>query len=490
MPRPTILVIGSGFAGLECTHKLEKLLSIDDAEIRMVTPTNHQLYLPLLPHVAAGVLTPSAIAVSLRRMLKRTIVIPGGAIGVDTDSKSVIVRKISGEMVVEKYDYLVLAAGSVTRQFDIPGVDKYAVGVKTLAEAAWIRDHVIAQLDLAAASDDPKECEARLQFVVVGGGYAGVETAAYLQRLTTAAVRKYPRLNPNQIRWHLVDIAPKLMPEIGEKLGAKAVRMMEKRGVDISLGVSVASATEDTVTLTDGRVLPCRTLIWTAGVAPSPLIATMGCETNRGRLVVNADMTVPGLPGVFALGDAAAVPDLVKGGDAICPPTAQHAMRQGRAAAANVTSAVRGFPMSDYKHKDLGLVVDLGGVKAVSKPMGIPLSGLPAQVVARGYHVMALRTFSARFRTSAGWFLNSMAGDDFVRTGFQAERAATLKDFEYTDEYLTREEITANLKALESGAPAPAALPSGADPTVTAAQNAAAGLDSTAARVRRGFGTK
>jgi len=192
-------------------------------------------------------------------------------------------------------------------------------------------------------------------------------------------------------------------------------------------------------------------------VAPSPLIATMGAPTNRGRLVVNADLTVPDLPGVFALGDAAAVPDLAKGGDAICPPTAQHAMRQGWAAAENVMSAVRGFPLKDYHHKDLGLVVDLGGVKAVSKPLGIPLSGLPAQIVARGYHIMALRTFAARFRTGAGWLLNSLVGDDFVRTGFQAERAASLRDFEYTDVYLTREEILQRTRGAAAAAAAVAA---------------------------------
>ena len=459
MPRPTILVIGSGFAGMECTRKLEKALSIDDAEIRLIAPANHQLYLPLLPHVAAGVLTPQAIAVSLRRMFKRTIVIPGGATGIDTAARAVTVTKISGEETIETYDYLVLAAGSVTRQFDIPGLDQHAVGMKTLAEAAWIRDHVIAQLDLAAASEDPAEIEARLQFVVVGGGYAGVETAAYLQRLTTAAVKRYPRLDPHAIQWHLVDIAPKLMPEIGDKLGAKAVRMLEKRGVHISLGVSVAEATEDTVTLTDGRKLPCHTLIWTAGVAASPLIGTTGLPTNRGRLVVNPDLTVPGLPGVFAFGDAAAVPDLTKGGDAICPPTAQHAMRQGWTAAKNLTAAVRGFPLQEYNHKDLGLVVDLGGVKAVAKPLGIPLSGFPAQVVARGYHTMALRTFSCRFRTLAGWMLNSLVGDDFVRTGFQAERAATLRDFEYTDRYLTREEIAERVAEAGLG-PTPPPVPS------------------------------
>jgi NADH dehydrogenase len=440
---PRILIVGGGFAGMECAHKLEKELKPGEAVLKLVSPTDHQLYLPLLPHVAAGVLTPQSVAVPLRRMVRRASIIPGGAVGVDTKSKAVVIRKINGEMIVERYDHLVLTPGSVTRQFDIPGVDEYAVGVKTLSEAAWIRDHVIAQLSLAAASNDPAERAARLQFVVVGGGYAGTETAAYLQRLTKGACKRFQGLDPRQIRWHLVDVAPKLMPELGEPLGSKAMEILQRRGLEVSLGVSVAKVTEDTVTLTDGRELPCHTLIWTAGVAPSPLIATLGAETNRGRLVVTPELTVPGAEGIFALGDAAAVPDLVKGGDAICPPTAQHAMRQGWAAARNVLAAVRGTPMTPYHHKDLGLVVDLGGIQAVSKPLGVQLTGLPAQIVARGYHLAALRTGPARFRTAANWALNAVAGDDFVRTGFQRHRPATLRDFEMTDAYLSPEQIHA-----------------------------------------------
>jgi NADH dehydrogenase len=437
MAVPRIVIIGGGFAGMETARRLERILKPAEAALRLVAPYSHQLYLPLLPHVASGILTPQSVAVPLRRLLRRTMLLPGQAVGVDPAAKAVIVHKINGETTVEHYDYLVLTPGSVTRQFDIPGVDQHAVGMKTLAEAAWVRDHVISQLDLAAASSDPAERETRLQFVVVGGGYAGTETAAYLHHLTTAAVKRYPGLDPALVKWHLVDIAPKLMPELGDRLGAKALAILERRGVHVSLGVSVAEATADTVTLTDGRKLPCHTLIWTAGVAPSPLIATLGAETNRGRLVVRGDLTVPGLDGVFALGDAAAVPDLAKGPDAVCPPTAQHAMRQGWRAAKNVAAALRGAPLGDYHHRDLGLVVDLGGIDAVSKPLGVELTGLPAQIVARGYHVGALRTVPARLRTLTNWTLNAMAGYDFVRTGFQAGRPATLKDFERTDAYLT-----------------------------------------------------
>ncbi|MEE1793483.1 NAD(P)/FAD-dependent oxidoreductase [Streptomyces sp. BE308] len=442
MAPPRILVVGAGFAGIECVRRLERRLAPGEAEITLVTPFSYQLYLPLLPQVAAGVLTPQSVAVSLRRSSRhRTRIVPGGAIGVDTAAKVCVIRKITDEIVNEPYDYIVLAAGSVTRTFDIPGLLDNARGMKTLAEAAYIRDHVIAQLDLADASQDEEERASRLRFVVVGGGYAGTETAACLQRLTTSAVKRYPRLDPKLIKWHLIDIAPKLMPELGDKLGLSALEVLRKRGIEVSLGVSIAEAGPEQVTFTDGRVLPCRTLIWTAGVAASPLIATLGAETVRGRLAVTPELKLPGSDGVFSLGDAAAVPDLAKGDGAICPPTAQHAMRQGRLLADNLIASLRGRPLRNYVHKDLGLVVDLGGTDAVSKPLGIELKGLPAQAVARGYHWSALRTNVARTRVLTNWMLNAVAGDDFVRTGFQSRKPATLRDFEYTDSYLTPEQI-------------------------------------------------
>ncbi|MFJ5901202.1 NAD(P)/FAD-dependent oxidoreductase [Streptomyces sp. NPDC093064] len=442
MTRPRILVVGAGFAGVACVRRLERRLSPGEADITLVTPRSYQLYLPLLPQVASGVLTPQSVAISLRRSKKyRTRIIPGGAVGVDLKAKVCVVRTLTDHVVDEPYDYLVLAPGSVTRTFDIPGLLDHAFGMKTLAEAAYIRDHVITQLDLADASEDPAERASRLQFVVVGGGYAGTETAACLQRLTHAAVKRYPRLNPALIKWHLIDIAPKLMPELGDKLGRSAQEVLGRRGIEISLGVSIAKAGPEEVTFTDGRVVPTRTLIWTAGVVASPLIATLGAETVRGRLAVTAEMRLPGHDGVFALGDSAAVPDLAKGDGAVCPPTAQHATRQGRRVAENVIATLRGQPLRPYEHRDLGLVVDLGGADAVSKPLGVELRGVPAQAVARGYHLGALRTNVAKTRVAINWLLNAVAGDDFVRTGFQARKPAKLKDFEYTDRYMTPEQV-------------------------------------------------
>ncbi|GAA3490500.1 NAD(P)/FAD-dependent oxidoreductase [Streptomyces cremeus] len=443
MTRPRIVVVGAGFVGVECLHRLERKLSPRDAELILISPQDYQLYLPLLPHVAAGVLTPQSVAVSLRRRLRRTKIVPGVAIGIDAEAKVCIVRKTTGEITAKPYDHLVIAAGSTTRTFDIPGLTDHALGVKTLGQGAYIRDHVIDQLDLAAAAVDEEERRARLQFVVVGGGYAGVETAACLQRLTTNALKRYSRLDPSLVRWHLVDVAPRLLPELGERLGVKAMAMLRERGIEFSLGTSVASVDDTCVKLTDGRSLPSRTLIWTAGVAASPLVTTLGAETVRGRIISSDQLKVPGYDGLYAAGDVAAVPDVAKGGDAICPPTAQHAQRQGKVLADNIVASMTGAPLKPYIHKDLGLVVDLGGADAVSKPLGVELHGLPAQVVARGYHVMALPTLTARARVLVNWGLNAVAGDDFVRTGFQDNKPKTLQDFERTKSYLAPEEVKA-----------------------------------------------
>ncbi|MHC3428497.1 NAD(P)/FAD-dependent oxidoreductase [Streptomyces sp. DT18] len=445
MSPPRVLVIGAGFVGVECLHRLERTLRPEEAEPVLVSPEDYQLYLPLLPHVAAGLLTPQSIAVSLRRRLRRTRYAPGIAVGVDHERRHVTVRTPEGHERALRYDILLLAAGSTTRPLGIPGVRehalgipgvrKHALGMKTLAQAAYLRDHVIGQLDAAAVATDPAERAERLRFLVVGGGYAGTETAASLQLLTSAAVRRFPRLDPAELSWHLVDIAPRLLPEIGERLGDDALRALRARGIEISLGTSVARLTPRSVELTDGRVLPTRTLVWTAGVAASPLMTTVETELARGRLVTTAEMAVPGAPGVFAVGDAAAVPDLAKGGDAVTPPTAQHSQRQGKAVAYNIAARLRGTGPRPYYHRDLGLVVDLGDKYAVSGPLGIGLTGLPAQAVARGYHLAALPTLTARARVLVNWTLKAATGDDFVSTGFQRGRPATLPQFEHAELY-------------------------------------------------------
>ena len=450
---PRIVVVGAGFAGLACVRRLERRLRPEQAHIMLVDPTSASLYLPLLPQVASGVLAATSVAVPLARLLHHTIRVPGGALGVDLAKRTLYVKKITGEDEALRYDYLVLSPGSVTRTFDIPGLAEHARGMKTLRQALSLRDHVIAQLELAAAANSAEEKRRRCTFIVVGGGYAGTETCACLLELTRNAAKMIPGLDVGLISWTLADLADKLMPELGDELGAKAKHMLANRGVDFRLGCSVAYVNDNEVKLTDGTVLPTETLVWTAGVAASPLVRGLG-ETVHGRLLVGADMRLPAWDGVFALGDCAAVPDLAKQADgvadAICPPTAQHAMRQGKVVADNVISALGGRPPRDYSHRDLGLVVDLGGPRAVAKPLGIPLSGVPAQVATRGYHILAMKSVRNRLRVLGNWLSHGVAGDDVMRVDMGLERPRTLAGYEFTDIYPDPEHIAGIIETLES----------------------------------------
>jgi NADH:ubiquinone reductase (H+-translocating) len=278
---------------------------------------------------------------------------------------------------------------------------------------------------------------------VVGGGYAGVETAACLELLTDAAMKRFPRLDPTLVRWTVVDIAPRLMPELGQRLGEEALTLLRKRGIGIRLETGVEEVTADSVTLTDGSTIPTKTLVWTAGVTASPLVKTLGVELVRGRVKARTDLRLDGYDDVFVLGDAAAVPDLTADDpdSAICPPTAQHATRQAITAADNVVASLRGQPLREYKHHDLGLVVDLGGTQAVAHPLKLRLTGIVAQAVTRGYHLYALPLMRTRVRVVANWLLHLFGGDDFIRIGFLAGRKSETSSFEETREYLSEEEM-------------------------------------------------
>lgn len=253
---------------------------------------------------------------------------------------------------------------------------EHAKGFKNIAEALYLRDHVLSQLELADASDDPGQRQARCTFVVVGAGYTGTEIAAQGQLFTRAALRRHPRIRADELRWLLVDRAPAVLPELGQRLGDPALRILRRRGVDVRLNTTIEEVTDSQVRLSDGTTVPTRTLVWCVGVTPGPLTQALGLETIKGRIVVDEFLTVPGHPDVFAAGDAAAVPDLTHPGQ-LTAMTAQHAQRQGKAAARNVAATLGHGTRKPYKHRDLGFVVDLGGWQAVANPLHIPMSGLP-----------------------------------------------------------------------------------------------------------------
>jgi NADH:ubiquinone reductase (H+-translocating) len=429
-----VLVVGGGFAGFHCMRRLEKHLPPDAAELLLASAADYLLYSPLLPNVAAGVVEPRHIAVGLHTALRRARVLLGHVVAVDVQGHTATLRRLDGSDHELAWDRLVLAPGGVTRTFSIPGVAEHGLGLKTLAEAAYLRDHVLRELDSADAADDPARRRACCTFVVVGAGYSGTETAAQMQLVTMRAAAEYPRLGPEDMRWVLVDLAPRVLPELGRRLGDDAMEVLRRRGVEVRLGTTVEEATGDKVRLSDGEVIPTHTLVWCTGVTPSPLIETLRLPTERGRLVVGADLRVPGVPEVFAFGDAAAVPDLTRPGR-LTGQTAQHAQRQGKLAARNVAASLGFGKAVDYRHRDLGFAVDLGGFDAVASPFGVALGGLPGLVATRGYHLLALPSNGNRIRVSLDWLLDWATRPQVAQLGFLREDQATMAAAEHTGIY-------------------------------------------------------
>ncbi|SBT89938.1 NADH dehydrogenase [Streptomyces sp. DI166] len=413
MSRPRIVIVGAGFAGYRTARALSRLTR-GRAEITLLNPTDYFLYLPLLPQVAAGILEPRRVTVSLSGTLPRVRLVLGEADGIDLDARTVHYEGPEGDPGTLAYDRLVLAAGSVNKLLPVPGVAEHAHGFRGLPEALYLRDHVTRQVELAAAEDDPKSCAARCTFVVVGAGYTGTEVAAQGQLFTDAQVRRHPLRSGMRPRWLLLDIADRVLPELDRRLSRTAGKVLRERGVDVRTGTSVKEATPGGVLLSDGEFVDTRTLVWCVGVRPDPLAESLGLPLERGRLLVDPYLSVPGRPELFACGDAAAVPDLENPGG-YTPMTAQHAWRQGSTAARNVAASLGIGESRPYRHRDLGFVVDLGGVKAAANPLGIPLSGVAAGAVTRGYHLAAMP--GNRVRVAADWLLDAVLPRQAVQLG-------------------------------------------------------------------------
>ncbi len=424
-------MIGSGFGGFFAARRLQR----GAVDLTVLSPTDGMLYQPLLPDVAAGTVNPRSVMVPLASTLPGARILRGRATAIDLENKIITYAATeSGDTATDRtsgrleYDWLLLAPGSVTRLFDIPGLAEHATGLKTISEAMYLRDHLLSCLESARTATNTAQRQAALTFVVVGAGYAGVELSAQMARLTANLLPPYPTVRQDDVRWLLVDSASSVMPELGSQLGRSALGLLDVRNVEVRLGTSVAKVSDTTVTLTDGATLACGTVIWCAGVTPHPLIDTLGLPTTRGRLVVDAFLRTAEHPEVYAIGDAAAVPDVTSpvdsnGHHALCPPTAQHAMRQATAAARNILSDIRWGRGRPYRHHDLGLVADLGGPDAVAAPLGIHLRGRAAKAVSCGYHLYALPTTRRRIRVAADWALAGRRPDD-VSLGLAAATAA------------------------------------------------------------------
>ncbi|MFK0215898.1 NAD(P)/FAD-dependent oxidoreductase [Streptomyces sp. NPDC090298] len=423
-----ILVVGGGYVGMYTALRLQRQLGAElragTAEIVVVTPEPYMTYQPFLPEAAAGSISPRHVVVPLRRVLDRCRVVIGEVGSVDhakrTVSLSTLATAEEGTGAVDlAYDELVLAPGSVSRTLPVPGLADHGIGFKTVEEAIGLRNHVIEQMDIASSTRDPAIRDAALTFVFVGGGYAGVEALAELEDMARYTARYYHNIKPEDLRWVLVEATGRILPEVGEDMGRYAVRELRNRNIDVRLDTRLESCEDRVAVLSDGSRLPTRTVVWTAGVKPAPLLAATDLPLDgRGRLRCTAHLAIEGAPHAWAAGDAAAVPDVTAAEPGKeCAPNAQHAVRQARVLAENIAASLRGQPLKQYAHAYVGSVASLGLHKGVAHVYGRKLKGYPAWFMHRAYHLSRVPTFNRKARVLAEWTLSGLFKREIVSLG-------------------------------------------------------------------------
>jgi NADH dehydrogenase len=399
----SVVVAGGGFAGLYAVRALERKLPPHSAKITIVSESNFLLYSPLLPAVAGGALNPRHVTVPIREELRNAQLLIGRVAHCDPDRRTVRCVSVEGDALELPYDHLVVALGSVSRNLPIPGLADNAIGFKSILEALHLRDTLLRSLEIAETTEQPHVRAQHLTYVVVGGGYTGVEAIAELQDLAAEILHLYPRCASQGMRWLLVEAGDRVMREVPEDLAHFTVQELRRRGIEVLTRTRLEGVLDASVRLSTGQEVPTRTVVWTAGIAPSPAVAQLGLPLDEeGRIRVDEFMQVTGRNDVWAIGDCAAVPDPANPGRP-CPPTAQHAMRQGTHVAGNVAAALgHGEPQS-FTFRTIGLVVDLGRRQAVAKILGVKLRGFPAWFCARTYHLMAIPGLGRRLRLVIDW---------------------------------------------------------------------------------------
>jgi NADH:ubiquinone reductase (H+-translocating) len=405
MAATRILVVGGGYVGMYTALALQKRLSRGAAEITVVEPQSNMTYQPFLPEAAAGSVEPRHVVVPLRKVLRKCRVITGAVTGITHADKTARIKPSEGPAYDFAYDLLIVCPGSISRLLPIPGLAEHGIGFKTIGEAIYLRNHVLSRLDLAASIDDPEARRKSLTFVFVGGGYAGVEALAELEDMARYALRYVPQLKAEDMRWVLVEAASRIMPEVSVRLSSYTVDRLLERRIDVRLNTLLESAVDGHIKLSDGEEFDAETLVWTAGVKANPVLGDTDLPLDdKGRLPCKADLTVKGVTGVFAAGDCAAVPDLTSPDpNALCGPSAQHAVRQSKVLAANVVSYLRNGPLREYRHAYAGSAASLGLYRGVAEIYGIRLRGFVAWWMHRTYHVSRMPTFNRKVRIIADW---------------------------------------------------------------------------------------
>jgi NADH:ubiquinone reductase (H+-translocating) len=432
-----VVIAGGGFGGLYAARRLERRLPRHSAHIVLISDVNFLLYTPLLPGAASGSLEPRHVVVPLREELDWTEMRMGRVESADPARNELRLRTVDGRDEVLRYDQLIVSLGSVSRVLSVPGLADHAMGFKTLADAIALRNRALLNLEIAESLPEEEARREYLTFVFVGAGYAGLEGLAEMQDFVSDVMDRYPRSRLAGARFVLVEARERVMPEIPSHLAEFAARELRKRGIEIRTNTMLESIDERSATLSTGERIPARTVCWTAGVKPPAVVGRLGLPLVRGRIDVDATMRVKGHDNVWAIGDNAAVPDPAKRRRQPTPPTAQHAIRQGRRAAENVSAALTGGKPKPFRYRTLGVFVDMGQHQAVAQMLGVPLRGFPAWFAARTYHLMMMPGLARRVRLAADWTSGLFFGRASAELG-QLGHPALMGDEQQTDELTPR----------------------------------------------------
>jgi NADH dehydrogenase len=435
--RKTIVIVGGGYAGFYAAWGLEKRLRRGEASVILIDPAPSMTYQPFLPEVVAGSIEARHAIVSLRRHLRRTLVVSGRATAIDHSSRRVQLLLADGESVDLHYDEVVVTAGAVTRVFPVPGVAEGAIGMKRIEEAVAIRDALITSFDEAATLPPGPARRRRLTVTFIGGGFAGVEGFGELLGLAHSLTRFYPGMSRDEVEFHLVDASDRLLPEVSPRARTWVCEHLERRGALVHLETTVTSAVDGHVRLSSGEAFESGLVVWTAGIAANPIVArhTDLPINERGLVVVRPDLRVgtaeKPVAHAWAAGDDAAVPDLASGPGPYTVPNAQHAVRQGKRLAKNLVAVLRGRRPQPYRHRNLGTIATLGLGHGIFQSGPITLRGFPAWLLHRGYHLLAVPTWERKMRVLLGWFGSLLLGRDIASLKtVQQPREAFRKDAE------------------------------------------------------------
>ncbi|MGF7238010.1 MAG: FAD-dependent oxidoreductase [Frankia sp.] len=422
---PHILIVGGGYVGMYTALRLQRTLRPGEATITVVEPNSYMTYQPFLPEAAAGNLEPRHVVVPLRRVLRKCRVISGRLTSLSHADKVARVAPNEGDAMDVPYDLLVMCPGSVARTLPIPGLAERGVGFKTVAEAIFLRNHVIARMDVAASTGDAVLRRRALTFLFIGGGYAGIEAIAELEDMARDACRSYADITPGDMRWVMVEATGRILPEVSPAMGLYTVKQLEHRGIEVRLNTRVESLVDGHVELSDGERFDAETIVWTAGVKANPVLGATDLPLDdRGRVKANPFLQVEGIADAWTAGDCAAVPDLTKGEGETTGPSAQHAVRQARRLADNIRATLRGRPITPYEHAYVGSVASLGLYKGVADVYGIKVRGFPAWVMHRTYHLSRVPTVNRKARVVMDWTLALFFRREIVSLGaFQDPRA-------------------------------------------------------------------